>query len=402
MITRLLAVSGLAAIGLAFAAPANAQIDAGPAVCGIVAASEADSWQSMVSMMDIVLENPAQTADQRANAETHRGEAMVMRDAALDLAARFEGAPDPTVAEMQAMGAMNEDTFYALLDACDALEDSTIAALLEAELARANSDAVADKLQSALTYVEGQVAFSTTVANDYATRVNCAVAHSAFADSFARENQGSAVYLRARQWADALTDEVRRIAGDARRAESDLFGIYARWTREPSRTFMTACAGLLITDGERQVLPMPPPPSAAVAPSPQQPRNLFTETIFLGNEVFKQFKPDIPDFLIGYARYADGMDRQVLLLQLLPGRQGGASMIAHQYSIDCKGGAIWWLQQRKLDDSGAIIGVTPNASSPAAPSNALGHAILNASCQMGFMGDVARSASGWRETKPVR
>lgn len=389
-------------MGLAFAAPAHAQVNAGPAVCSIIAASEADSWQSAVSMMDIVLENPAQTAEQRANATTHRAEAVMMRDAALGLAARFEGAPDPTVAEMQAMSAMDEDVFYDLLDACDALEDTQIAALLAAERARAQSDAVTDKLQSALTYLEGKVAFSTAVANDYATRVNCATAHATFADSFAQKNRSSAVYLQVRQWADVLTDEVHRIAGDKRRAESDLFGLYARWTREPSEKFRLACAGLLITDGERQVLPLPPPPSATVAPPPQQPRNLFTETIFLGSEVFKQFKPDIPNFLIGYARYADGMDRQVLLLQLLPERQGGASMIAHQYSIDCKGGTIWWLQERRLDDSGGILGVTPKASSPTAPSNALGQAILNASCQMGFMGDVARSPSGWRETKPIR
>jgi len=81
-----------------------------------------------------------------------------------------------------------------------------LAALLAAERARAQSDAVTDKLQSALTYLEGKVAFSTAVANDYATRVNCATAHATFADSFAQKNRSSAVYLQVRSMGQGQFD----------------------------------------------------------------------------------------------------------------------------------------------------------------------------------------------------
>lgn len=401
---RMIAVLGVSGVWLAMLAPAHAQPAAGPAVCHVAAMAEADNWEPMVAMMDAILENPAQTAEQRTNAQAHRDEAAMMLDAALGLAARFEGAPPPLPAEADALRAMTEDQFYDLLDACDAMDDERIAALLALERGRAKDAQVDSALKAALGDLEGKVPFSHTVANDYATRVNCAAAHTAFANSFASENRDSAVYKRVRQWGDALLANVYQLAGDTRRADSDVLGVYTEWTKSPSPEFRSACANLLIVDGESRIidLPRPAPPAAATAPPPAQPKNLFPETVWLGNEVFKKFTPDIPGFMIGFARYEDGMDRQVLLLQLLPARQNGAGMIAHQYSVNCKDGAIWWMQQRRLDDGGGIVGVVRNASSPAAPKDALGHAILNASCKMGFTAEPARSASGWRETAPIR
>lgn len=406
---HMLAALGFAGAGLCFVLPAQAQPAAGPAVCKIAAESEADNWAPAVSMMDIILENPEQTAEQRANAESHRAEAVVMRDAALELAARFKGAVDPTPEEVKALSAMDEDQFYDLLDTCDAMEDAKIAALMSLERGRAMSAEADAKLKEALDDLEGQIAYSSAVANDYATRVNCAAAHTAFANSFARENRESAVYKRSRQWADALLENVYQIAGNQRRADNDILGVYTAWTKNLSGDFRMACVNLLIVDGDRQVIAMPAPAApkaqtqaAAPAPPPAQPKNLFPETVWLGDEVFKSFAPDSPGFMIGFARYGEADDRQVLLLQLLPSRQGNASMIAHQYSVNCKTGTIWWMQQRMLDDGGSILGVVVNASSPQAPDNALGHAILNATCKLGFTRDPARSASGWRETAPIR
>ena len=400
---HMLVVLGFAGIGLAL--PAHAQPAAGPAICKVAAEAEGDNWEPMVSMMNIILENPNQTAEQRANAETGRQEAVVMLNAARELAARFKGAPAPTPEEANALLNMDDDEFYDLLDSCDAMEDAQIATQLALELERTKSAEIDAKLKNTLEYLEGKVGFSTTVANDYATRVNCAAAHTSFANSFAQANRDSAVYKLSRQWGDALLENVYKLAGDARRADSDVLGVYTEWTKNPSESFRMACADLLIVDGERQIvdLPRPSPKAASPAPPPPpQPKNLFPETIWLGDEVFKQFNPDSPGFMIGYARYGEADDRQVLLLQLLPSRQGNASMIAHQYSVNCKAATIWWMQQRLLDGGGSIVSVVRNATSPQTPDNALGNAIFNATCKMGFTTGPARSASGWRETSPLR
>ncbi len=413
MKSRLLLAALPAALVVTLAGAASAEVEPGPAVCKIAALSEADNWEPLVSMMDIILENPEQTAEQRANAQAQRDEAAMMREAALGLAARFEGAPDPNPAQIAALQAMSEDDYYVLLDACDAMEDSTIAARIQAEVAIANAAATTRRVEEALAYVEGSVPFSTTIRDDYASRVNCSVAFEVRADGIraatGSRNPDSAVYRLLVEWINGLVVQMEGYTGDTLKVSSDRLGVYPEWndayhSGSGYSSASDACESIIMGSNGPRPIPQPnsvplstsattPPP-----PAPPRPVNLFTETYWLGEEIFYRFKPAIPNFFMGNARYGANGERQALLLQLLAPANGATAMIAHQYAVDCQAGTIWWLEERRLDSGGAILGVTPHADSlPDKPGDDLGFGILNATCGLGYTQGEARTAGGWRE-----
>lgn len=418
MKSLIVATAGLGVM-LAFAAPAVAQVSPGPTVCKIAALSEADNWEPMVAMMDIVLENPDQTTEQRANAEAHRAEAVVMRDAARELAARFEGAPDPNPSEIEQLRAISEDDFYTLLDACDGMEDSAIAAEIQYARVIANNAEAIRNAEAALAYVEGSIPFSTTIRDDYASRVNCSVAFEVRAEDIRALNGGrtpsSAVYQLLMQWSGQLVDQLEGHTGDARKVSSDRLGVYPEWNDlyhdgSGYSAASDACERVIMgSDGPRSIPAVNSAPLAASAApanaqpivAPPRPVSLFTETYWMGDEVYYRFNPHIPYMFMGHARYGADGKPQAMLLQLLEPREGSTAMIAHHYAVDCQAGTIWWLEQRRLDSGGAILGVTPHPTfTPIKPSNDLGHAIFNATCQMGFTEGEARTAGGWRELHP--
>ncbi len=413
---RLLLSGATAALIVVMPGTASAQVKAGPTVCRVAALAEAEEWTPMVSMMDIILENPDQTAEQRANAEEHRAQAVTMRDAAQALAARFQGAPDPNRDQIASLLAMSDDDHYELLQACDDMQDSFIAAMIRTEQALAKSAAAIREVENALAFVEGSVPFSTTIRDDYASRVNCSVAYEVRADAIraatGSSNPDSAVYKTLIEWKNGLVAYLETYTGDRNKVSSDRVGVYPEWTqlfRSGSGYTAAADACTNIVMGASGPKPIPAPEttplsaSAAAPPAsvPPRPASLFKETVWLGDEIFYRFKPSIPNMFMGNARYGDGGQRQAMLLQLLAPPQGAVAMIAHQYAVDCQAGTIWWLEERKLDSGGAIVGVAPHPNSaPAKPDNPLGQGILNATCGMGFTEGEARTASGWRKLHP--